>query len=85
MKVTLDIPDSYALYFTFSSIEKEFKLYTALMLVKQGKISVSRGSEFAEMTIYDFMRECKKNDIPVIDYSREELKQEFETIKRELL
>jgi predicted HTH domain antitoxin len=85
MKVTLDIPDSYALYFTLSSIEKEFKLYTALMLVKQGKISVSRGAEFAEMTIYDFMRECKKNDIPVIDYSREELKQEFETIKRELL
>ena len=67
MKVTLDIPDSYALYFTLSSIEKEFKLYTALMLVKQGKISVSRGAEFAEMTIYDFMRECKKNDIPVID------------------
>jgi predicted HTH domain antitoxin len=85
MKVTLDIPDSYALYFTLSSLEKELKLFTALMLVKQGKISVSKGAELSEMSIYDFMGECKKNEIPVIDYSREELKQEFEAIKRELL
>ena len=56
-----------------------------MMLVKQGKISVSKGAEFAEMSIYDFLKECKENDIPVIDYSKEELKQEFEKIKRELL
>ena len=85
MKVTLDIPDSYALYFSFSNLEKQLKLFTALMLVKQGKISVSKGAEFAELNIYDFLKECKENDIPVIDYSKEGLKEEFEKIKRELL
>jgi predicted HTH domain antitoxin len=76
MKVTLNISDSYALYFGLSSIEKQFKLFTALILVKQGKISVSKGAELSELTIYDFLRECKQNDIPVIDYSKEELKEE---------
>ncbi len=85
MKVTLNIPDSYALYFGLSSIEKQFKLFTALILVKQGKISVSKGAELSELTIYDFLRECKQNDIPVIDYSKEELQEEFENIKKEFL
>ncbi|MGD2086242.1 MAG: UPF0175 family protein [Candidatus Aminicenantes bacterium] len=85
MKVTLNIPDSYALYFGLSSIEKQFKLFSALMLVKQGKISVSKGAELSELTIYDFLRECKQNEIPVIDYSKEELKEEFENIKKEFL
>jgi predicted HTH domain antitoxin len=85
MKVTLNIPDSYALYFGLSSIEKQFKLFTALMLVKQGRISVSKGAELSELTIYDFLRECKQNEIPVIDYSKEELKEEFENIKKEFL
>jgi predicted HTH domain antitoxin len=85
MTVTLNIPDSYALYFGLSSIEGQFKLLTALMLVKQGKISVSKGAELSELTIYDFLRECKQNEIPVIDYSKEELEEEFENIKKELL
>ncbi len=85
MKVTLDIPDSCALYFGLSSIERQLKLFTALMLVKQGKISVSKAAELAEINIYDFFKECKENDIPVIDYSKEELNEEFENIQRELL
>ncbi len=85
MKVTLDIPDSYALYYTLASIEQEFKLNLALMLVKQGKISMSRGAEFAELGIYEFLHECKKNEIPVIDYSEEEILQEFEDLKQDLL
>lgn len=85
MKVTLDIPDSYALFVGLSNIERQLKLYTALMLVKQEKISISKAAELAEISIYDFLKECKENDIPVIDYSKEELKEEFEAIKRELL
>ena len=87
MKVTIDIPDSYALYFSLSALsglEKQFKLFTALMLIKQGKISVSKGAELAEITIYDFLKECKENDIPVIDYSKKELDEEFANIRKEL-
>ena len=84
MKVTLDIPDSYALLFTLSSIEQELKLYAALMLVKKGKISVSKGAELCGMSIYDFMAACKENGIPTLDYSEEELSEEFESLKREM-
>lgn len=85
MKVTLDIPDSYALHLNPPTIEREFKLFAALMMVKQGRISVSRGSELAGLTIYDFLKECKENEIPVIDYSISDLEEEFGKIKKELL
>ena len=85
MKVTLDIPDSYALLYTLASIEKGFKLSMALMLVRQGKISVSRGAELAELEIYEFLNECKKNEIPVIEYSEQEILDEFEALKQDLL
>ncbi|MCK4762054.1 MAG: UPF0175 family protein [Candidatus Aminicenantes bacterium] len=85
MRVTLDIPDSYAMYFKRRDIEKDMKLYTALILVKQGKVSLSKGAELAGITIYDFLKECRENEIPVIDYSKEKLAEEFDGIKREFV
>jgi predicted HTH domain antitoxin len=71
MKVTVEFPDSLALYCSQYRIEDEIKLNMALMLVKQGKISVSRGSELAGLDLYAFLYECKKNEIPVLDFSME--------------
>lgn len=85
MKVVVDIPDNVAMYLKLSTLEKQLRLFTALILVRKESISISRGAELAGMTIYDFLKECKDNDIPVIDYSREELKEEFENLKKELL
>lgn len=84
MRVTLDIPDSYALLFSLKSIEKELKLYAALMMLKKGKISVSKGAELADVSIYEFLNSCKEYEIPVIDYSKEELTEELESLKQEM-
>jgi predicted HTH domain antitoxin len=48
------------------------------MLYKQGKVSLSKAAKLAKKDIYDFMRECKKNEIPVLHTSKEELLQEIE-------
>lgn len=77
MRVTLDIPDKCALLFSQNEIEKEFKLYAALMLLKKGKISVSRGAELADISIYDFLSSCKEFEIPVLNFSKEELEGEL--------
>ena len=81
MNLTITIPDSYKLYFNNKDIEKEIKENNALMLYKQEKISIEKASELAEINIYDFMLECKINQIPVIDYTEEEIIEEFEKIR----
>ena len=82
MNITIELPESYRLYFGDSDIESELKKNSALILFKQGRISLSKASELSEMDIYDFIAECKKNQIPVIEYSTEEIDRELENIKR---
>lgn len=84
MKVTLDLPDNCSSLFTSANIAKEIKLYIALMLFKKRKISFSKGAELAEVPIYEFMSTCNEYEIPVINYSKEELQAEFEGIKQQL-
>lgn len=82
MKITLDLPDQYTIYFNQEEIQKEIKLNNALMLYKKHRISLSKAAEFANLPIYDFMHECKENEIPVIDYTEEELAKELDMAKK---
>jgi predicted HTH domain antitoxin len=84
MNITIDLPESYKLYFGDADIEHELKKNSALILYKQGKISLSKASELSDMNIYDFIYECKKNQIPVIEYSSEEIDREFENIQKRI-
>ena len=81
MKVTLNIPDNYILYIKPEDIEKNFKLNTALIMYKQGKFSLSQASDFSGTDIYDFISECKKLEIPVINYSINDIEEEFNELK----
>ena len=47
------------------------------MLFKNGKFSMEQASHFANLFLYDFMDECKKNQIPVISYDEGELENEM--------
>ena len=60
-------------------MEKE--LYLGFMLYKQEKVSIGRAAEVSGLDIYDFMKECSKNQIPVINISKEELQDEFEGLE----
>ena len=59
------------------SLIHSIKTSIALMLFKNGKFSIEQASHFANLSLYDFMDECKKNQIPVISYDEGELENEL--------
>jgi len=84
MQITFNIPDNYILYIKPEDIEKNFKLNTALIMYKQGKFSISQATDFSGIDIYEFILECKKLEIPVIDYSVNEIQAELQELREEL-
>ncbi len=62
MQLTLNIPDFVPLTLNkdISELKQTIKLNTALIFFKNTKFSIEQASEFANISIYDFMNECKK-------------------------
>jgi len=83
MQVTLNIPDftPFTLNNDIQELKKTIKLNSALMLYKNGKLSIEQASDFAGLDLYDFVAECSKNNIAVISYSEEELVNELKMMK----
>jgi len=79
MQLTLNIPEFALLTLNKDILElkETIKISTALMLFKNGKFSIEQASHFANISLYDFMDECKKNEIPVICYEEDELENEL--------
>ncbi len=79
MQIVLNMPDfvSLTLNESASELKQTIKLNTALMLFKKGKFSIEQASNFSSLSIYEFLKECRENEISVIDYSEEELLQEL--------
>jgi len=84
MQLTLNIPDFAPLTLNedIKELADTIKLNTALMLFKNHKFSIEQASHFANLSIYDFMQECKKNEIPVISYDEAELEAELKSMSR---
>jgi len=82
MQVTLNIPDFAPLTLNndIPELKKMIKLNTALMLFKNAKFSLEQASNFANISLYDFMAECSKNQIPVISYEVDELENELKSM-----
>jgi len=83
MQLTLNIPDFAPLLLNedLKELAHTIKLNSALMLFRNHKFSIEQASYFANLSIYEFMEECKKNQIPVISYDEEELQAELESLK----
>ncbi len=79
MQLTLNIPDFTILTLNkdIQELKQTIKTSTALMLFKNGKFSIEQASHFANLSLYDFMDECKKNQIPIISYNEDELENEM--------
>ena len=79
--VSVNISDDilHALNENESEMARIMKLYTAMQLYREHKLSLGQASELSEMPKDEFMRECGRHDIPVIDYSPEELHQELKS------
>jgi predicted HTH domain antitoxin len=80
MKVTINIPDKYSYLGDYSRLENDIKQKYALSLYREEKISLSAAAELSGMNVYDFISECKKNNIPVINYSPDELDKELDNL-----
>ncbi|MBN2534001.1 MAG: UPF0175 family protein [Spirochaetales bacterium] len=55
--------------------------YTALFLFQEQKLSIGKAARLSGLSIYDFMMEAGKHNVPVINYDVKDLKQELETLK----
>jgi len=82
MQLTLNIPDFAPLTLNKDLVElkQTIKLNSALMLFKNSKFSIEQASIFANLSIYEFMNECKKNRISVISYEKNELENELKML-----
>lgn len=77
MQITMDIPEYFGLDKTKPEIVNTLKLYAALALFQAGKLSAGAATELAGIDRYTFMAECKKHDIPTINYTPEDLEAEL--------
>ncbi len=73
MEITLNLPNNFTAFQSMTDIEQDIRLSYSLWLFKNAKVSISKAAELANLTIYEFMNACKKNDVPVIDMSKDEL------------
>ncbi|MEY6434299.1 UPF0175 family protein [Thioalkalicoccus limnaeus] len=81
MQIAINLPKDFVEMQTTSVIEREMRLSYALALFKAGRVTISKAAELAGLTLYDFIRSCKDNQIPVIDMTREELIEELESMR----
>ena len=60
--------------------ENEMKLYLAIMLYKERKISISQAAKLAGLTLSDFMYELGKHKTVFTNITEEELEEELRRI-----
>jgi predicted HTH domain antitoxin len=77
MQIAIELPNDFVVLQSIKDIEHDMRLSYALWLFKNAKITLSKAAELAVMDIYDFMAECKKNEIAVISISKNELLEEL--------
>jgi len=64
------------------TVKKFIKIKIALMLFKNNKFSIEQASDFSNLSLYDFMDECKKQQILVISYDDGELENEMKLMNK---
>ncbi len=82
MQVTFDIPKTYLINYSKSEMIHFLKLYTALVMFQEGKISSGAACELAEVDRYTFIESCKKHNIPIINYGIQEIKDDLQSLKK---
>jgi predicted HTH domain antitoxin len=61
--------------------ENELKLYLAMILYKERKISIGQAAKLAGLTLSDFMYELGKHKIGFTNITEEELEEELRRIR----
>lgn len=83
MQLTIKVPDAYFISQQPKDINKQIKLYTALMMYYSNQISAGGACEIAEIDRYKFFEECRKYKIPVLKYDVSEINNEVKEFQAE--
>lgn len=79
-QIKFEVPEDiiYSLNESESKFVEKIKLIAAIEFYKSQKLSLGKAAQLAGMDKTDFMFLLGKENIPVINYSTEELKEELE-------
>ena len=82
MQITLNIPEQYFIDASPLELSRRIKLYAALVMFQSGQLSAGAAAEFAEADRLNFMIECGRHGIPVVDYAPDELESELASLQQ---
>jgi predicted HTH domain antitoxin len=77
MQIAIDLPSDFVAFQAENDIRQEICTSYAIWLYQHERVTLVKAAELASVDIYEFMRICKVNRIPVIDMTREELLEEL--------
>jgi len=64
------------------NLAREMKRTMAIDLFKKGLLSIGKAAELAETCLADFMDLLVKEGVTVVEYTREDLRQDMEALER---
>ncbi len=73
MQVAVELPTNFISMQTETHIKQEISLSYALRLYRKSQVTLSKAAELASLDIYDFIKCCQEDKIPVIEMTKEEL------------
>lgn len=87
VKAVIDLPED--LYQTLSShglskevISEESKRLLALKCYKDKILSLGKSAELSGLSLWEFIEFLGENNVPVVDYSEEQLSREFKSVEK---
>ena len=78
MQVAIDLPNDLVAFQGAADIRQKLRTSSALWLLQRERVTLAKAAEIAGVSLYEFLKLCKSNQIPVIDMSRDELTAELE-------
>jgi predicted HTH domain antitoxin len=69
MQISVELPTSLVALESVAKIQQDMRLGYALMLFRMNRVSISKASDIAGISLYAFMHECKQQHISVMDES----------------
>lgn len=82
MQITLDVPEQFCMEFSPVELGQRIKLYAALTMYQSGNLSAGAACEFAGVDRFTFIAECKKHNIPMINYEQGDLAAEVAAFRK---
>jgi len=75
--ISIELPEEIIELFSEAELEASLRKWAVLELVRAGKLSSGKAAEILGMTRWEFMDLMSDYDIPMADFSEEELEEQL--------